>query len=429
MQAGIDDIASLVRNLGIADDAPQDQDQGQNLRNAVHVLIRSANTVTSQAQSVKSLAGDANSSRKLPITDVCSLREGIKKLANITIDLQGTIDALNEAAEHSVVLHLRSLGSQSPLIAFRILSHFDKQVKDIIREVLENTSDQDVLWKVAEECFNQTVNPCGTLDAEDYFAPLEEACLEWPYDPDFESEEYYEHENRLDVDEDYAAAFQQRELQRSEARCKDRQSWPAFWIQVLNNAPSGPTLFHPPAGFSTLTLGSDVTPRYLFRTFDEASSGRNDESVIASSASIFGSHESSRTDILKLETQEATKLLYKHFNKQCFDGEETDNLMSWTSSLLFVIQYAVWRRRRRRCHPSQIKVCAVDTRNFPHGQFAQDIWLLKAYHATAKRMGDPERKFFDFRIGNEDFYNGEYLSQGKVSHAGRSCVVSLENLK
>ncbi|KIV98761.1 uncharacterized protein PV09_09489 [Verruconis gallopava] len=176
MQAGIDNIASLVRNLDITDNAPQDQDQGQNLRNAVHVLIRSANTVTSQAQSVKSLAGDANSSRKLPITDVCSLCEGIKKLANITIDLQGTIDALNEAAEHSVVLHL---------------------------------SDQDVLWKVAEECFNQTVNPCGTLDAEDYFAPLKEACLEWPYDPDFESEEYYEHENRLDVDEDYTAAFQQ----------------------------------------------------------------------------------------------------------------------------------------------------------------------------------------------------------------------------
>jgi hypothetical protein len=228
------------------------------------VLSRSANTVTSQAQSIRSLADDANFSHKLPITEICSLRGGITKLANNTIGLQSTIDALNDAAEHSVVLHLRSLGSQSPPIAFRILSHFDKQIKDIVREVLDNISDQDVLWKVAEECFKQTVSPYGTLDAEDYFSPLEEAFLGWPFDINFESEEYYDHENRLDVDEDYATVFQDRELQRSEARCKDRQSWPAFWVQVLNNAPSGPTLFHPRAGFGILTLDSDVTPRYLF---------------------------------------------------------------------------------------------------------------------------------------------------------------------
>jgi hypothetical protein len=67
-----------------------------------------------------------------------------------------------------------------------------------------------VLWRVAEECYSQATKPLGKLDAENYFAPLEEAYLQWPYDPDYESKEYYEHENRL-----YAAAFREREQRRS----------------------------------------------------------------------------------------------------------------------------------------------------------------------------------------------------------------------
>lgn len=175
------------------------------------------------------------------------------------------------------------------------------------------------------------------------------------------------------MDEAYAAAFQRKLEHRSEARKKDRQSWTDFWIRALNNSPAGPTLFYPPASFNTQSSNFNTVPKYLFRTFDKASSGRNDESVIASMASIIGSQGNSRTDILTLERERATELLYMHLNKRCFDGEESDNLISWTSSLLFAIQYAVWRRRIRRCRPSDINICAVDTRSFPQGQFAQDI--------------------------------------------------------
>lgn len=436
METGIEDIEGLVRNLNI--DAPQDRGQEPlpstcshlvSLQDAIHMLIQSTNTVTSQAQSVKSLADDATSSGNLPIAEVCSLREGIKQLTNITFNLQSTVDALNEATERSVIIRLRSLGGRSASTVFEILSHFDEQIKGIVREVLDNTRNREVLWKVAEECYKQVISPSGNLHADDYFVPLEEAGLGWPYDPDFEAEEYYEHENRLDVDKNYALAFQKQVEHRSEARRKDRQRWPEFWIRVLNNSPAGPTLFYPPASFDTKSLNFDAVPQYLFRTFDKASSGRNDEGVIASMASIIGSHESSRTDILTLERQRATELLYKHLNKSCFGGEESDNLMSWTSSLVFAIQYAVWRLRVRRCRPSDIKICAVDTRNFPQGQFAQDVWLIEAYHATAKRLGNESiRKFFDFRLEKEDFYNGEYLSQGAVNHTDRSCIVSLEHL-
>ncbi|MCJ1395427.1 hypothetical protein MMC18_008313 [Xylographa bjoerkii] len=444
METGIEDIASLVGDLSIAEDAPHDHGQEPlrskcnhvaSLQEAIQMLIQSTNTITSQAQSFKSLADDVISSGNLSITEVCSLHKGIKKLTDITFNIGTTVDALNEATERSVVIRLTSLERQSvatifeqPLIQ-RLIQHFDIQIKDIVRKVLSDTSDQNVLWKVAEECYKQATSPLGSLHADNYFVPIEEARLGWPYDSDFESEEYYEHEDRLDLDEHYAAAFQKRIELRSEARRKDEQSWVDFWLRVLNNSPAGPTLFYPPANSSTKSLSFDAVPQYLFRTFDEASSGRNDESVIASIASITGPQESSRTDILSLGTQRAAKLLHMHLTKSCFGGGKSDNLMSWTSSLPFAIKYADWRLHSAPRHSSDIKICAVDTREFPVGQFMRDISLLRAYHPNANQLNDSMRRFFDFRLGNEDYYNGEYLSQGAVNLSNRSSVVSLEHLQ
>jgi hypothetical protein len=220
METDIEDMANFVRDLSIIGDEPQNHGQEPlrstgnhlaSLQDAIQMLVQSTNTITSQARYIKSVADDANSSGNWPITEVCSLHEGIKKLANIAINLKTTIDALNEATERSVIIHLKSLGSQSAAIIFErrppiqeLFSHFDKKIRNIIREVLNNTSDQNMLWKVAEECYKQAASPSGILHADDYFIPLEEACLQWPYDPDFESEEYYEHENRLDVHEQSA---------------------------------------------------------------------------------------------------------------------------------------------------------------------------------------------------------------------------------
>lgn len=443
METDIENIANSVRDISIVGDAPQDHGQGlprsprnhpASLQDALQMLVQSTKPITSQARYIKSVADNAKSSGNLPITEVCSLHKEIHKLANIATNLTTTIDALNEATERSVIVHLKSLGSQSAAIMFErgppfqeLFSHFDKKIRNIIREVLNNTSDQNMLWKVAEECYRQAASPSGILHADDYFIPLEEACLQWPYDPDFESEEYYEHEDRLDLDENYATSFRARTERRDQARRKDRQNWIDFWIRVLSNSPSGPTLFYPPASFDNQSLNFDAVPQYLFRTFDEASSGRNDESIIASIASIVGPQESSRVDLLALERHKAAELLHMHLTKDCFGGKESDNLMSWTSSLLFAIQYAFWRLRCRECHPSDIKICAVDTEKFPRGQFARDTWLLKAYKSTARRE-DPAQSFFKFRLEDERFYNGEYLSQGAVNHANRSCVVSLEHL-
>jgi hypothetical protein len=144
--------------------------------------------------------------------------------------------------------------------------------------------------------------------------------------------------------------------------------------------------------------------------------------------SMAGSKKRSRTDILALKEEKAATLLHAHLTKSCFGGEDSDNLMSWTSSLLFAIQYAIWRLNIGRHSASDIKICVVCTDDFPPGQFMRDVPLLEAYRSTAQRLDSEIPRFFDFRLGSEDYYNGEYLSQGAVNISKRSCVVSLQQL-
>jgi hypothetical protein len=57
--------------------------------------------------------------------------------------------------------------------------------------------------RILEACHVQALT--GGLNAENYFAPLYEASFESPYDPDFQSESYYDHEDRLQLDDGYSA--------------------------------------------------------------------------------------------------------------------------------------------------------------------------------------------------------------------------------
>jgi hypothetical protein len=70
------------------------------------------------------------------------------------------------------------------------------------------------------------------------------------------------------------------------------------------------------------------------------SASQSDGNVVASLESISETSWHSKVDLLSRTKEEATRMLYKHLTKSCFGGEGDDNLMSWSSSLLFVIQYA-----------------------------------------------------------------------------------------
>ena len=88
-EIGIEDTANSVRNVIIAGGAPQDHGQEPlcsarnhlaSIQNAIQMLVPPTDTITSHARDIKSLADDASSSGILPIAELYSLHEGIKKL-------------------------------------------------------------------------------------------------------------------------------------------------------------------------------------------------------------------------------------------------------------------------------------------------------------------------------------------------------------
>ncbi|KAH6985540.1 hypothetical protein EDB80DRAFT_822422 [Ilyonectria destructans] len=416
--AGLADVANSMAGLNISDHISETQSV---LAEKIDNLIQAANTAVLQAQQAKTLVEGTNTISSDDITEICGLRSkanGLEEAAN----------ALGGATERSIIEHVISLGDRRETIINSLISHFDKRIMTISRDILDNSdNDPCVLWRIAEKCYMEAIRTSGKLHSDDYFIPLEETYLESPFDPDFESEEYYEHENRLEIDEGYARAYRYNRELKEQRKRRERERWIDFWVRVLSNCPSGPTLFYPPAAATSLKWPFQGIPRYLFRVFDSESSGRNDDTVVASTMSVSKSPGRKNMDLLSLQPREASKMLYSHSNKPCFGGVPSDNLMSWSSSLIFVIQYAIWRSHKRGRSPADVRICVVDTSKFPPGQFARDMWLLRAYCNTA-RLSDHQDQFFRFRLENSDYDNGEYFSQGIVNHGGRSCTFSLHSL-
>jgi hypothetical protein len=310
--------------------------------------------------------------------------------------------------------HIQRSGGDVENLLEPLLSHFDANIEVIIKKVLIHYDDESVPSRIAAECYQQAAGPHGDLHIDHYFGV--------PYDFTYKSEQYYEYGERIRSYKGYAVALQQqKDRDELEARCQANKDWIDLWIRVLNTTPERPTLFSPPANYPYKNLILDV-PKYLFRTFDAASEGINNASVIAS-------RRSSRGDILSLESQEAAGMLYRHLKGiPSSHGEPDTNLVSWTSSFLFAIQRAIWRAHKGGFPLSDVTICAIDTNKFPPGQFMRDITLLNTYNAAAKKAGDPMQQFFQFRLDKEDYYNGEYLSQGRFRHASGSCMMSLQQL-
>ncbi|CAN9149151.1 hypothetical protein CC77DRAFT_953945 [Alternaria alternata] len=427
------DVIISLGDLGLEESTHHSLcDSLASFQDAVHSSAQIAGAINSQILQYTSEADAAFLSTALPTTEICLLYENTKRLADTTITLKTTIKTFNRMIENSIITRIGLLGGYStvdvsdrPLVG-KLLSHFDEKIREIIRDVLDRTRDESLLWKVAEKCYEEANRLRGALDADDYLVPLGEAKLGWPFDEDYESEAYYDHEERLFSDENYVKSFQariNRELEKEEVY---KRSWIDFWVTVLNRSPGGPTLFYPPLSPNSRALEIEDVPRYLFRAFDVASHGTNDDNKIASVESRIGLSKQGRIDLLQRERIDAAKRLHWHLDPESRTAEEDDNLMSWTSSLLFAIQCAIWRSQGRQ--PGDFKICVVDTRKFPQGQFARDLWLFKAIESITLPQGQA-RNFFRFRQTNSDYYNGEYLSQGTTNIANRSCITSLQNLK
>lgn len=396
MESNMKELTDAVHVLTLGEDEPE-----QPIQEVIHQFRQTSEAATSTAESIRTRFGGSDAPRPIMITndeDIQFLLEGAHKLTDAIGKIRDTLDKLNEVTGSAIYERLRFLGSggetsASDNTAKELLSWFGDEIKYIIREILNNDDySNSVLWKVAEEGYKQATSPSGSLSIE---SPTVRQGETPPFGDD-----------------------QLGEL--SKEACSKR--WTEFWIRAIQNSPGGPTLFFPSA---PTTFNTTEVPPYLFRVFDPSSSGRSDAEVVASMMSLSHLRQDSRTDLLALGQTQATIQLHKHLTKSMFSAEADDNLMSWTSSLLVAIQYAIWRQQWE--DSSSIQICVVDSTKFPLGQFARDTWLLDSYRETAYRLGSNFPNLWKLRDG-EDYYNGEYLSQGTLTHTGRSCLVSLEQL-
>lgn len=179
--------------------------------------------------------------------------------------------------------------------------------------------------------------------------------------------------------------------------------------------------FNPTANplFKNFNFDLERPPRFLFRTFDHKSSGHSDDRVIASPAAKFGLPHRAK-DIFSLDSEVAISIVDKHLNpwlrKNSTDSDpyHDDNFMSWTTSLLYAVQYAYYRRSRYGCSLDQIKICVVDVSMFPPGQFIRSCNLLQAYHGLGR--SDGMQNLYSTTLLVYMYTFGEYLSQGHLVH-------------
>lgn len=200
----------------------------------------------------------------------------------------------------------------------------------------------------------------------------------------------------------------------------------------LENGLNGLTLadpeclpFGPPEKIGGLI---DDIPRYLFRVFTPRSRGATDTSWTKSMDARDG-EMTSRVDIFaRPDQQQVAEMIHRHL--RWWEGPE-DNLVSWTSSLLFALVY-IFHLRANSTDGStfdEICLCIIDTTSFPTGVFLRDMDLIRYYG----RFDIELRSFEDLRLRRHRqlsgyYYFGEYVSQGSLRIEGKCQIVSAQGM-
>jgi len=385
----VGNLTSEIGGLDMTDSGPQ---QPRPFITAINDLDQTVDSLKQQLDNFKTLLVN-NSLTDGEVTTTCRVSEQVNSIRNVA---QG----LSNAVIQSIVTHITSLEKRKSPETLKLLEQYDILIKMIVVKFVVRRNDADTLWKIIEECCIQAV-PSGELDPDDYVASIPEP------EPQSHSDKYTEARQRLVEDN----------------KKRIRDDWYRFWAQCLNKCPSGPTLFIPlkdrsPSGSPLST--AENPPRYLFMPYDFVSPGTNSKDIFTSEAHNAHGSARSKKDIFSMGTDDASKMLHRHL-----DGPtaRTDNLVTWSRSLLFVLQAAVHRCCNTHGHnPNKILICILDTSKFPKGQFVSAKWLREKCSQTT-----PEKE--ETRCRKHLFNYALWISQGVLDVKGRSCTLSLQSLQ
>ncbi|KAF2226295.1 hypothetical protein BDZ85DRAFT_255912 [Elsinoe ampelina] len=186
--------------------------------------------------------------------------------------------------------------------------------------------------------------------------------------------------------------------------------------------------------------GQEPPPRYLFRVACPASDGQTDTQWVKSKAQYLrdlerdhrddrpGVQVAGPEDLLHREDREATaQSLIDHLR---WRRPEDDNLVSWTSSFLFVAQHVMRRRKGNQQRLEDISVLVVDTAEFPTGTFTREMNLarpLREYNNDLSNFCNLENTACR-KYPPAHYYNGEYLSHGALHVQGKCTTVTARDL-
>ncbi|KAF7515129.1 hypothetical protein G7054_g14741 [Neopestalotiopsis clavispora] len=186
---------------------------------------------------------------------------------------------------------------------------------------------------------------------------------------------------------------------------------------------------------------TEVVPRFLFRIFSRVSAGNNDQDWMRSEATIHGN----TINIIDDEESHVAMALNEHL-RWSTSRSFPDPFISWTTSLLFAIQYSIYKHRTEVIELKDVPFAVIDTTLFPNETFVQDLTLMKRFEDSvpnshiikiggqSKRWSDRGlRDFRHFRSKKHttlsgSYYFGEYLAQGQLCIKNRSSVMQCDKI-
>lgn len=197
----------------------------------------------------------------------------------------------------------------------------------------------------------------------------------------------------------------------------------SFQSIALADAESLP--FSPPENVRQRLGPLGPIPRYLFRVYTPKSQGETNHSWVKS---MVARNATNAVDLFQHGDKKAAGIINRHLR---WKAGSDDNLVSWTSSLLFALVY-IFHLHANTSHASEfekIRICVVDTSGFPELTFMQDMDLIREYEA----FDDDLRRMGNLRTGKRGahsgtYYFGEYLSQGALNIEGRCQIVTASKL-
>lgn len=184
--------------------------------------------------------------------------------------------------------------------------------------------------------------------------------------------------------------------------------------------------FEPPDDYKKLV----EIPRYLFRVFSRESAGETTSSwVHSASVGVQSPHPTHEIDIFKKKKTTAAEMVNSHLRWIPSSAGEADNLVSWTSSLLYALLYVFYQRAYYDEPFERISLCVIDTTLFPENTFISDLDLIKLFKPYHTRLANLQEMRNWQRPGyHGTYYFGEYLSQGSLKVMDRCKIVHSQQM-